>query len=46
MMLGILQIGSAVIVIPVLIWIWFTKSFAVALMSRFASCRRRLPTMC
>ena len=32
MMLGILQIGSAVIVIPVLIWIWITKSFAVALL--------------
>ena len=31
MILGILQIGSAVIVIPVLIWIWMTKSFAVAL---------------
>jgi predicted PurR-regulated permease PerM len=31
MMLGILQIGSAVIVIPVLIWIWATKSFATAL---------------
>ncbi|WP_156908602.1 AI-2E family transporter [Bradyrhizobium murdochi] len=32
MMLGILQIGSAIIVIPVLIWIWVTKSFAVALL--------------
>ena len=32
MMLGILQIGSAVIVIPVLIWIWATKSFAAALL--------------
>jgi len=32
MMLGILQIGSAVIVIPVLIWIWVTKSFAAALL--------------
>jgi predicted PurR-regulated permease PerM len=31
MMLGILQIGSAVVVIPVLIWIWLTKSFATAL---------------
>lgn len=31
MMLGILQIGSAVVVIPVLIWIWATKSFVVAL---------------
>jgi predicted PurR-regulated permease PerM len=31
MMLGILQIGSAIIVIPVLIWIWLTKSFAMAL---------------
>jgi predicted PurR-regulated permease PerM len=30
MMLGILQIGSAVIVIPVLIWVWATKSFAAA----------------
>jgi predicted PurR-regulated permease PerM len=32
MMLGILQIGSAVIVIPVLIWFWITKSFAAALL--------------
>jgi predicted PurR-regulated permease PerM len=32
MMLGILQIGSAVIVIPVLIWIWATKSFVAALL--------------
>ena len=32
MMLGILQIGSAVIVIPVVIWLWFTKSFAMALL--------------
>jgi predicted PurR-regulated permease PerM len=32
MMLGILQIGSAVIVIPVLIWVWVTKSVAVALL--------------
>jgi predicted PurR-regulated permease PerM len=31
MMLGILQIGSAIVVIPVLIWIWLTKSFAAAL---------------
>jgi predicted PurR-regulated permease PerM len=31
MMLGILQVGSAIIVIPVLIWIWATKSLAVAL---------------
>jgi predicted PurR-regulated permease PerM len=31
MMLGILQIGSAIVVIPVLIWIWATKSFAAAL---------------
>src|SRR6185503_16702090 len=31
MMLGILQIGSAVIIVPVLIWIWLTKSFATAL---------------
>jgi predicted PurR-regulated permease PerM len=31
MMLGILQIGSAVVVVPVLIWIWWTKSFAMAL---------------
>jgi predicted PurR-regulated permease PerM len=31
MMLGILQIGSAIVVIPVLIWIWATKSFATAL---------------
>jgi predicted PurR-regulated permease PerM len=32
MMLGILQIGSAVVVIPVVIWLWFTKSFALALL--------------
>ena len=31
MMLGILQIGSAVIIIPVVIWLWVTKSFAIAL---------------
>jgi predicted PurR-regulated permease PerM len=31
MMFGILQIGSAVIVIPVLIWVWATKSLAAAL---------------
>lgn len=31
MMLGILQIGSAIVVIPVLIWIWATKSFVTAL---------------
>jgi predicted PurR-regulated permease PerM len=32
MVLNIVQIGSAVIVIPVLIWLWITKSFAVALL--------------
>jgi predicted PurR-regulated permease PerM len=32
MMLGILQIGAAVVVIPVLIWIWVTKSFGAALL--------------
>lgn len=32
MMLGILQIGSAIIVIPVVIWAWTTKSFAAALL--------------
>lgn len=31
MMLGILQIGAAIVVIPVLIWVWVTKPFAVAL---------------
>jgi predicted PurR-regulated permease PerM len=31
MMLGIMQIGSAVIVIPALIWVWATKSFVAAL---------------
>jgi predicted PurR-regulated permease PerM len=31
MMLGILQIGSAIIVIPVLIWVWATKSAVLAL---------------
>jgi len=32
MMLGILQIGSAVIVIPVLIWLWATRDFGTALL--------------
>lgn len=32
MMLGILQIGSAIVVIPVLIWVWVTKSVGVALL--------------
>lgn len=32
MMLGILQIGSAIIVIPVLIWVWATKSIVGALL--------------
>jgi predicted PurR-regulated permease PerM len=32
LILGILQIGSAIVVIPVLIWIWLTKSFATALL--------------
>lgn len=32
MVLNIVQIGSAVIVIPVLIWLWITKSFAIALL--------------
>ena len=31
MMLGILQIGSAIVVIPVLIWVWATKSIVGAL---------------
>jgi predicted PurR-regulated permease PerM len=31
MMLGILQIGSAIVVIPVLIWVWATKSIVSAL---------------
>lgn len=35
MMLGILQIGSAVVVIPVLIWVWVTKPLAVALLITF-----------
>lgn len=30
MMLGILQIGAAIVVIPVLIWVWMTKSFTIA----------------
>lgn len=30
MILGILQIGSAIVVIPVLIWVWVTKSLAAA----------------
>jgi predicted PurR-regulated permease PerM len=32
MVLNIVQIGSAVIVIPVLIWLWITKSFVTALL--------------
>lgn len=32
MMFGILQIGSAVIVIPAIIWLWATKSVAMALL--------------
>lgn len=32
MMLGILQIGSAIIVIPVLIWLWATKTAGIALL--------------
>jgi predicted PurR-regulated permease PerM len=32
MMLGILQIGAAVVVIPVLIWVWATKTFGAALL--------------
>jgi predicted PurR-regulated permease PerM len=31
LVLAILQIGSAVVLIPVIIWIWATKDFAVAL---------------
>ena len=44
MMLGIMQIGSAIVVIPVLIWIWATKSFVMALRGhalRFARVARR-----
>jgi len=32
MLLGIVQIGSAIIVIPVIIWLWMTKSAALALL--------------
>lgn len=32
MLLGILQIGSAIIVIPVIIWAWIAKPFAAALL--------------
>ena len=32
LVLAILQIGSAIIVFPVIIWIWATKDFAVALL--------------
>lgn len=32
MMLGILQIGSAIIVIPVIIWLWATKTAGFALL--------------
>jgi len=31
LVLAILQIGSAIILLPVIIWIWMTKDFAVAL---------------
>src|SRR5438552_716606 len=31
LILAILQIGSAIVLIPVIIWIWATKEFAVAL---------------
>ena len=31
LILAILQIGSAVVLIPVIIWIWATRDFAVAL---------------
>ena len=31
LVLAILQIGSAVVIIPIIIWIWATKVFAVAL---------------
>lgn len=33
LLFGILQIGSAVIVIPVLIWMWVTKDFTTALLA-------------
>ena len=31
LILAILQIGSAIVIFPVIIWIWATKDFAVAL---------------
>jgi predicted PurR-regulated permease PerM len=31
LILAILQIGSAIVLVPVIIWIWATKDFAVAL---------------
>jgi predicted PurR-regulated permease PerM len=31
LLLAILQIGSAIVLFPVIIWIWFTKDFMVAL---------------
>ena len=31
LVLAILQIGSAIVLVPVIIWIWATKDFAVAL---------------
>jgi predicted PurR-regulated permease PerM len=31
LILAILQIGSAIVLIPVIIWIWATKDFALAL---------------
>jgi predicted PurR-regulated permease PerM len=32
LILAILQIGSAIVLIPVIIWIWATKDFTVALL--------------
>jgi len=32
LVLAILQIGSAIVLVPVIIWIWATKDFAVALL--------------
>jgi predicted PurR-regulated permease PerM len=31
LILGILQLGSAVVVFPVIVWIWMSKDFTVAL---------------
>ena len=41
LILGIVQIGSALVVLPVVIWIWMTKDFSIGLAGDHLSrCRR------